>query len=258
MTQARCLWEVRSPRSAQEECTLLLLPHSGGSAQSFAGWAPHFPAPIRLIAAQYPGRGSRRREPVAAHLCQLAEEIVAALSEVTGPVAVFGHSLGAFVGFETCWMLEAAGQPPLMFFASGAVPVHEHEPYETSPSGLTDEEMLKFLNRYGRMAAGITAHPEIRQLALAACRADSTLAHDYTYGPAQRLLTVPIIGLGGDADPVVPVSVLRHWAELTSGSHGIHTFAGAHFYHEDHLAAVSAVIIEYVRRATRSVAIPIQ
>jgi pyochelin biosynthesis protein PchC len=242
MSLPRCLWGVQASVSATPSATLLLLPHSGGSAQAFRGWGDWFPGEVRVLAVQFPGRASRLREPLATGLAQLVDELRGAASDLPGPLAVFGHSLGAFVGFEFCWLLQQDGRSVSAFFPSAAIPLHLHRPCARSPRDLTDEESLALLRRYGGIPADLNAEPELLRRALRICRSDIGLAHDYTFGPEQRRIRTPIIALGGDADPIVPARLLDDWQELSTGGGATHTFPGGHFYHLDNTPAVTAVL----------------
>jgi surfactin synthase thioesterase subunit len=249
MSAPAWLWDVRGGRPGRSATTVVLLPHSGGSAQTFAGWEQWFPADVRLVGVQYPGRGSRRREPLAVTIAELVEEIVTGMAGIEDPFAVFGHSLGGFVGFEVCWRLAQSGRPPALFFPSAAVPPHEHRPYAVSPRDMSDSELMVFLTRYGGMADALVQHPELLRLALPVCRSDVALAHEYSYGPGQRRLDIPVVSLGGDRDPVVPPDLLRRWRQLTTAAARTYTFPSGHFYHVEHTAAVAAVMLEHLRAA---------
>ncbi|MEU0214012.1 alpha/beta fold hydrolase [Streptomyces sp. NPDC006265] len=226
---------------------MLLLPHSGASAQSFASWARWFPEDIRLAAAQYPGHGSRYEGPVAPDLASLADDLARQVAGTDGPLFVFGHSFGALVGFEICWRLEREGRAPAAFFASAAVPPHQQFPAATSPRDLTDDELLDLLSAYGAMPKGMTEHPEALHLALRLCRADMALADDYTYGPEPRRLTAPMVVLGGDRDPMVSCEVLHRWQELTTGPSEVQVFAGGHFYLHDHMHSVTGILRRHLQ-----------
>lgn len=66
-----------------------------------------------VIAVQYPGRQDRRNEPCVDDVRRLADLVTAEmLPWCDRPVALFGHSLGATLGFEVALRLEAHAAPP--------------------------------------------------------------------------------------------------------------------------------------------------
>lgn len=223
----------------------MLLPHAGGSAQSFAAWDGWFPADIGIVAVQYPGRASRSDEPSAADVGRIVDEVSDAACGL-GRLYVFGHSLGSAVGFELCWRLQLMGRAPAAFFASSAIPPHLHRPEPAFDASMSDAELLGLLRLCNGMPGDIGQYPEMLARALRVLRADIALFAGYSYGEEQRLLDVPVVAFGGDQDPLVPADDLSRWSELGSGENATHLFTGGHFYYLENMAAVAARIAKYL------------
>ncbi|MEU3528777.1 alpha/beta fold hydrolase [Streptomyces sp. NPDC038707] len=243
-----CLWEVRqaTPDTAPE--TLLLLPHAGGSAQNYAGWAHWFPDGPRILAAQYPGRASRAREPAQADLHRIVDELLDALDDHEGPLHVFGHSMGAYIGFELCWRRQSAGRPPAVLFASGAVPPHRLQPYPAPGVEISDEHLLELMDICNGIPQSLLDSPDLMVLALETLRADLELVNNYAYGAPGRRLRIPIVAFGGDRDALVPGAEIDRWRELGAAECATHLMAGEHFYYHGDTAAFSAVLSTYLAR----------
>jgi surfactin synthase thioesterase subunit len=241
-----CLWEVRPATADAERETLLLLPHAGGSAQSFAAWPNWFPEDLRILAAQYPGRASRAREPGAAELRHLVDEILDALDDLEGRLHVFGHSMGSYVGFELCWQRQLAGCPPAVFFASGAVPPHRYRPDALTAEEISDERLMKFLDSCNGVPDDLMDYPEIMGRALHTLRADVMLFENYSYGDRRRRLEIPIVAFGGDRDDLVPAFELDRWRELSTAECATHIVSGEHFYYVDNMATFTATMSKYL------------
>jgi surfactin synthase thioesterase subunit len=79
---------------------------------------------IELVAVQYPGRAERSREAVPADMAELVAGVRdALLPGIDQPYALFGHSMGAAVAYETALALRDAGCPePCHLFLSGRTP----------------------------------------------------------------------------------------------------------------------------------------
>jgi pyochelin biosynthetic protein PchC len=260
MNTPGCLWDVRSEsargggfsRAGRSDKMLLMLPYSGGSAQSFARWRSWLPGEFRVAAASYPGHGSRADEPFAADVGQIAGELVDALADFDGSLYIFGHSLGAFVAFELSWRLQVAGRSPAVLFASSAPAPHRHRPYPFSPRTMTDEELLSLLRSFDGLPEGIADYPDLLSDALALCRADIALAHEYSFGDEPRRLGTPIVAMGGARDRLVTAEEIGHWTELSTCGGGMRQFPGGHFYPVDRTAAVAAYISTYIDHETAS------
>ncbi|NED66419.1 alpha/beta fold hydrolase, partial [Streptomyces sp. SID10244] len=83
---------------------LLIFGHAGSGASAYRTLSELFSREFTVLIMQYPGRQDRMREPAATGLHALAAEAYAEYSnrpeEADVPLTVFGHSMGALVGFE--------------------------------------------------------------------------------------------------------------------------------------------------------------
>lgn len=228
------LWDLR-PRPSSPIATLVLLPHSGAMAQAYAKWAPWFSDDIRLVAAQYPGRGPRFLEEHAKDISELASPLATVLADEPGPLFVFGHSLGGLVGFEVCWKMQQMGRGPDGFFPSAAPAAHQSRTLRV-PS---DAELVEqLLDRRGVDRVALE-DSDLLDLVLRACRADWTMTAAYQYGGERRTLRCPIVAFGGADDSAVPETLLGGWSELAANHSDIHVLEGGHFYFDRQMPTLS-------------------
>lgn len=108
-------------------------------------------------------------------------------------------------------------------------------------SELSDTELLARLASTGEIPEAVLAEPALVDMLLPAFRADFAWLDTYVYRD-EPPLPVPISAFAGTADESAPPQQMRHWHAHTSADFVLHTFAGAHFYLADHLAAVTAQI----------------
>ena len=130
--------EWNPPRTAK--ALLVCLPHAGSGAFQFRPWQELLGPDVALLAVQLPGRENRWREEPATGMAQVLDELVPALaSRLDLPYAVFGHSMGALVGYELARALgRDHGRWPLGFVASASrAPDEQGEPSGTPR--LTDQ-----------------------------------------------------------------------------------------------------------------------
>jgi surfactin synthase thioesterase subunit/glycosyltransferase involved in cell wall biosynthesis len=206
---------------------LFCLPHAGAGAAAYAGWKLESATvcPIRL-----PGRESRiseapfeRMNPL---VSTLADSIVPYLDR---PYALFGHSMGAVVGFELARELRRRGKPaPRVLIASGArAPQYRRD--HVPPPDATDEELLDALRQLDGAHANWFDIPAVAHAILPALRADTTLYRHYIYREDDPL-DCPIHAYGGEIDPHISVEHLRNWSLQTRQSFQVRQFPGGHFY----------------------------
>jgi surfactin synthase thioesterase subunit len=236
-----CLVELRAGRAGDP--TVLMLPHAGSSAAALAPLARALPAGVRALAAQYPGRGARAGEPTAATLGELAGAILVAVrAQVRGPLVVFGHSLGAMLGWRLVLGLESAGRPVASFVPSACQPPHVPNPDAARMAAMGRDELVAFLRRVGGLPAEILAEPDLLDLVLPAVRADLALSRGYPSAVLDARAAGPIAAVGWARDPIAPPALLSRWCEATTGPATSSVLPGGHFSFLDAPAEVGVIV----------------
>ncbi|MFF4582174.1 thioesterase II family protein [Streptomyces sp. NPDC001389] len=238
-------WFRRYTTPAGNGPRLVCFPHAGGSATAYKPLAQALPADLDVVSVQYPGRQDRFRETPFTDLERLVEavsgELARALAADPGrPYALFGHSMGALVAYETARRLERAGLPaPRRLFVSGrGAP---DNPSGTHYRYYGDADVLAEVRGLSGTDQTLLDNPEVLEMVLPALRADYRAVGTYTWsggGP----LAVPVTALTGDRDPVVTVGEARAWREHTTGGFALEVFPGGHFYLDDQPERVAAAV----------------
>lgn len=81
---------------------LITIPHAGGSSELYKGWDRYLNG-VDVINYDYPGHWLRTKEPLAASIHDCAKEVAELIRKniyEKNAVSVFGHSMGAIVGWE--------------------------------------------------------------------------------------------------------------------------------------------------------------
>ncbi|OQO89677.1 thioesterase [Saccharomonospora piscinae] len=222
------LWLRRFQKAEPGAVRLLCLPHAGGSASFFFPVARALSPGVDVAAVQYPGRQDRRQEPFADSVPELAKMIFDVLAgSLATPTALFGHSLGASVGFELARLMEAEGAGPVRLFASGRRAPSKHR--DESVHQLDDEGLLADVRSLSGTDSRVFDDDELVRMALPAIRADYRIAETYTYTPGAPL-TCPITVFTGDADQKTTHDEAQAWREHTTGDFELNTFPGGHFF----------------------------
>jgi surfactin synthase thioesterase subunit len=238
MTAPDPRWIRRYHPGPAADVTLVCLPHAGGSASFFYPVSAALAGPIDVVAVQYPGRQDRHEEPQVDSVAALAEAVAEQVATLgSRPVALFGHSMGALVGYETAKLLERAGRAPVHLFASG-----RRAPSTARPEAihlLDDDGLVAHVQQLDgdTGVADALADPDVRAMALPALRADYRAVETYpvTSGPPLRC---PITVLTGRDDPVVSAAEAAAWDDHTLGGFECLTFPGRHFFVATHRDAI--------------------
>ncbi|UED87035.1 thioesterase II family protein [Streptomyces profundus] len=225
-TQSR--WLRRYAPVGVPRLRLLCLPHAGGTASFFHSWGSAFGPDVEVLVARYPGRLERIAEPCLGTVEELADALAEAVEGWTDlPLAVFGHSMGASVGYElTLRLVERYGVAPSLLLVSGRRPPHTVDP---SRDELDDEGVVAEVRRLGGTDASLFDEPGLRELVLPAIRADFAAVAAYRARPGVPL-PCPVVGYVGDADPEVDRAAVERWADLAPLGFDSLELPGDHFY----------------------------
>lgn len=241
-------WLIRSSGRASSNLRLFCLPYAGGGASVYVPWRSRRPE-IDILPVKLPGRESRAHELSVEDPEELADLIVAGiLPSVNEQFAIFGHSMGALLAFETAKRLEAIGHVPLRLFVSGRM----------APDGvglpdvrqMSDTEVIRYLRTIGGTPESIIDNPEVMAVYLPTIRSDLTLCHSYFRRPAPPL-SCPISVYYGLSDGSGDPARYAGWRQVGSQV-SLNGFPGGHFFPfaESRPAVLDLVLAQLVSDAT--------
>ncbi|MET9297620.1 thioesterase domain-containing protein [Streptomyces sp. NPDC003077] len=227
------LWIRRFHPSPDSRARLVCLPHAGGSASYFHRISDVLQPSVEVLAVQYPGRQDRSHEPGVESVPELAEHVVSAAEPWldAGPVAFFGHSLGAGVAFEAVRLLEhRRGIRPMSLVVSGRRAPSKVR--QEAVHRLDDDAFLAEVRRLRGMDERVGREEELLRLLLPALRSDYKAAETYVYRPGPKL-SCPVMALSGADDPTVRLAEMAAWRRHTTGPFWLRTYPGGHYYLND-------------------------
>src|SRR5687768_10798540 len=94
-------WIAYTRPNPHARLRLFCFPYAGGGASIFRRWSDELPPSVEVCPVQLPGRENRLREPPFTRIDPLVRALAHALRpNLNRPFALFGHSMGALIGFE--------------------------------------------------------------------------------------------------------------------------------------------------------------
>ena len=235
--------------------TVFCFSYAGGVATDvYAEWGALLGPEYTVIPVDYPGRGTRHREPTATTPLELVRDAVTAIESHLRPRerwSIFGHSMGAMVAYEAARMIRQDWDQsePEALFLSGRRPPGDNPVVRLSE--LDDEHLVGAAHAWGGIPPEFLTHPHLQPLIADKLRVDLALS---SY-PLLDLppLECPLQILCGNADPLVDTAQLPRWADETTQAVSIHLFAGGHFYFREVVAQVVSVIHHALSAASEGV-----
>jgi len=211
---------------------LVCMPFAGGGAAGFRAFAQALAPVIEPYLLQSPGREDRLGEPPCADWSAFISGAAAAIASLPpGPIALYGHSLGALAAFD---LAGQAKRPPAGLIVSAMAPPEAEDLRLNRLLDLTLPDDL-FIDRLGALLGELPEtlrDPEVRDVALPILQSDLTLMAGFrTY--QRRKMTCPILALSGEADPLAPTATMAGWATQTDAAFSAHALPGGHFFVTD-------------------------
>lgn len=246
-------WFITSQQKIPGSLKLFAVPYAGRGASLYYPWRALVPQWIELVAVQLPGREARLQETTINRIEPLIAQLSnAILTEINGPYALFGHSMGALVCFELTRRLRELGAPlPSALALSG----HQSPTLPRTESPLhmmSDADFIAAMQeRYDGIPQAVLDRPELLQLLLPTLRRDIEALEHFRFA-AGAPLPVPFLLYGGTEDAQTYGERLDAWRELTSGPVTLRRFPGGHFYLQENPAEVVVALVSDLTRHASS------
>jgi medium-chain acyl-[acyl-carrier-protein] hydrolase len=224
-------WFVCHIPNALARLRLFCFPYAGGGPSTYCSWSRDLPSDIEIIGVKMPGLEGRPVDATVSSVPSLVQALTEAISkELSKPFAFFGHSLGAFIGFELGRELRKHYQcEPVHFFASG-IRAPQIPPSNPPINHLPDSAFVQELDRrYNCIPEEILESPDILEQLLPGLRASFRIYESYRYsngGP----LECPITVFGGLQDDTVNHADLEAWRFQTKRTFSLHMIPGKHLF----------------------------
>ncbi|WBB80650.1 beta-ketoacyl synthase N-terminal-like domain-containing protein [Micromonospora sp. WMMD882] len=235
-------WLVRGVPDASARLRLFCLPYAGGNAALYRAWDDALPAGVQVCPIQLPGRDQRHREPAFTRMSELTRTLTDVLRPyLDQPYALFGHSMGALVAYETTRWLRRRGLPaPAHLYVSAARAPHLPDP-EPPMHRLPEAKLVDRLRAMGGTPEEMLADPETLAVYLPLLRADFAMVETRIH-QTEPPLDVPLTVFGGDRDDKITTDQLAAWREQTVAAFDLTVLPGDHFFVQRERAALLAAL----------------
>ena len=223
---------------------LFCFTYAGGNAAFFDILGKDLPEHA-LVCPEYPGHGTRHREPFCASFDELAGEMFRSLKEqyAGGTYGLLGYSMGAITAAEVLKRILADPDLP----APAHVFLAAHEPHTKAelagydPAEL-DEWVKERTIRFGDVPEKLLNNRSFWRMYLPIYRADYSLIGGYKFEDLDLRTGIPLTVFYSETD--TPLEDMRQWTKFFIGECEFIEYPGNHFFIREHHEAMA----ENIRR----------
>lgn len=225
---------------------LFCLPFAGGTAHSYKVFSPFLPEFIQLCPLDLPGHGARLSEPLLTSIEAMVDDLLTqVVDRLCEPYALYGHSLGACLGY--IWVRQAIkrGLPlPTALIVSGRTsPSTSLDPeVQTKQYLLSRNDLKQLLKELDGCSADVLENEEVLAFFEPIIRADFQACETFRYEQLPPF-DIPITAMMGLGEGLTYADISA-WQQETTCRLTIRRFAGRHFFIFESPAQVCHVITQ--------------
>lgn len=229
-----------------EPIHLICLPFAGGNINSYKGFQKHFSNQYTIITIELPGRGTRIKETLLTDINEIANDVFSQVYKyLHKPYAIYGHSMGALVGYELCKKIQNENLAlPLHLFVSGKSGPSAHLNYEKLHRLPTQEFWIE-IKEMGGVPQVILNEPELMNYFEPILKADLKAVEEYSYGNT-AMFTFPITAFIGNEENISDENA-NLWQKETLHPLNFYKFKGNHFFIFNHYPQLAEVIMSKIQ-----------
>lgn len=226
-----------------QKIKLFCLPYAGGSATMYEKWRRSLHPSIELIAVEYAGRGKRFSEPLCPNLEETIDDLCSIIEKEIDetPYCIFGHSMGALVGYELYHRLKEKklSLPVHMFLSGKGAPHFPHK--DRIIHNLSDADFKDELLKLEGTPKEVLTNEDLMEIFLPILRSDFKAIEEYEYFEKEDIMDCNSTVLYGK-DEKMPINEISEWQEHTKKKCNFIKFSGGHFFIHDHSEDIVNII----------------
>lgn len=229
-----------NPQDKISSPIVLCFTHAGGNPENYLNWQKISSSSLRFKNFCLPGTGRRFTESYPTGIKELANQVAAEIDSFDlENYYLFGHSMGAVLAFEVA--LRVIKPAKGLIVSASAAPANIPSERVMKMTKMTDKEFSKEIVFFNGLDEKIVAGNDFISAFLKRIRKDFDLISRYNY-QENKLLSMPLFTIVGDADPHVSPDAMEQWKSVTSGEFKSYIVQGDHFYFNEDASLLSDVI----------------
>lgn len=218
---------------------------AGGTAAFFDALEEQCRGRVSFVKLEYPGHGTRRKEPLCTSFEQVVVDFYAALKEKHsgGGYALLGYSMGSITLLEMLRTILAKNELPLpraVFLAAHIPAVEIH--LEQCAEEEVDDYVKRRTAAFGGVPEKLLNNRSFWRIYLPLYKADYRMISRYDFTALQFSTEVPAVIFYSESD--TPRTQMEEWKKYFTGECEFIEYTGSHFFINGHHAEMAQVILK--------------
>lgn len=222
---------------------LFCLPFAGGNKYSYREFAEKAPSFLSLITLEYPGRGTRMKDPLVSDISEVVNDMYRQISPLIGdqPYAIYGHSLGGLIAYLlTLKLMENNKMLPVHLFITGTTGPSSISRTEKKRHLLEKKEFIEEIRELDGMPEEILNSEELLHYFEPILRSDFKVSENYIY-QQHPPLNIPVTVITGTEENM-ELADIQLWQKETTHPVDFKRMPGKHFFIFQHAFKIVEII----------------
>jgi external thioesterase TEII len=229
-----------------QQIDLFLLHFAGGNIYSYNFLRPHLTGMFNFIPIELPGRGKRLHEELVRDKDKAVQDLLGQIQNRvhSNPFILYGHSMGAYLGYFIVKALEEQNRQPLCFVVTGnsGPSIKKHKQRYDLPK----EKFIKELKILGGTDDEVFNNHDLFNFFEPVLRADFEIVERDSLTPIHHKISTPIYACMGTEEEYN--DQVENWRNYTTNYFESELLDGNHFFIYKHPYKISKVIRQCVQR----------
>ena len=221
---------IRNSNGLRARNKMICFPYAGGCASFYGKWKEKMES-IEICPVQLPGREEAFRDEKIYDMDTASDQIVETLKDyVDQDTVFFGHSMGAFVMYETMLILQKLlNRKAYLAISSGQV-----SPFGYGGVGFdasSEEAVINYIKDMGGTDDILISNAEARSFFIPIIQNDLMAASSYSatrMTQSDKCQSIAVVY--GEDDEDITDDNIKDWTKIGENFIGNHIFKGGHFY----------------------------
>ncbi|MFH7012910.1 thioesterase II family protein [Flavobacterium sp. FlaQc-52] len=232
---------------------LFLLHFAGGNCYSYDFLKKKLKdKEISVYALELPGRGKRYNEDLLLNKKEAIQDYVKQIKKLRNnePYIIYGHSMGATLGFSVVKEMEQENDAPLQFVATGnagpGLKVFDEEGVEIKRDrySLPDDEFKSVLRELGGIPEEVLENKELFDFFGPIIRADFQVLEKGGFIEQNIKIDCPIHAIMGDSEK--KAHLIDNWKNYTNTDFKSQVLPGNHFFIHEYPDEIASILLKCV------------